>query len=244
MSSTDPSASIQGLLELARARAQAGDLAGAARTWEAAIHLADAHGLPGPEVAARLAMAERAVKQGQLDEAHAQLDAAWERISGTEGPDAAEVQGRRGQVLVFRGELGAGVAEMRAAAQRWERLGVKDRATELDLAAQAVEARVDKAVDEATTDDARARSLRMRARLHRSLGDATAAEADLAVAWELQALPQRLRAGIGSELGALLLERGQADRARTVLSAARDLGDAHHQAIVDALLAQAGGASA
>lgn len=244
MSTTDPAASIQGLLDLARARAQAGDLAGAARTWEAAIHLADAHGLPGPEVAARLAMAERAVKQGRLDDAHAQLDAAWARIAGTDGPDAAEVQGRRGQVLVFRGELGAGVAEMRAAAARWEALGVKDRATELDLAAQAVEARVDKAVDQAAAGEARGRALRMRARLRRELGDGPAAAADLQRAWELAELPAGLRGGIGSELGALLLEQGQPDRARTVLSVARELGDNDQQAIVDALLAQAGGASA
>jgi tetratricopeptide (TPR) repeat protein len=244
MSTTDPAASIQGLLELARARAQAGDVAGAARTWEAAIHLADEHGLPGPEVGARLAMAERAVKQGQIDEALAQLTAAWERVEGAGGADAAEVQGRRGQVLVFQGELGAGIVEMRAAAARWESLGIKDRATELDLAAQAVEARVDKAVEEATTDEGRARSLRMRARLRRALGAAAAAEADLHGAWELSGVPARLRAGIGSELGALLLEHGQVDRARAVLAATRALADSDQNDVVDALLARAGGASA
>ncbi len=192
-------------------------------------------------------MAEKAVKSGDADEAHAQLSAALARLEGT-APlvgearvQDAEVRGRLGQVCVFRGELAAGLRLMRAAAAAWEELGAKDRSTELELAVQAVEARVERGVETAAAGEARARALRVRAGLRQGHGDDTGARADLAAAWDTPALPDALRCALGLELGALLLRVGAAERARAVLVAARALAaDGAPRQAIDALLLRVG----
>ena len=223
----DVAESVDGLLKLARARAKAGDLTGAARTWEAAIHLAEQAGIAGPEVAARLAVSEKLVQSGKPAEALDQLLAAWGRVA--EGPPSAqraEVEGRLGQVMVFVGEVAAGVARMRAASAAWTTLGEPARSTELDLATQAVEARVDRAVSGAKDAEARVRALRVRATMLVANGSEALALRDLRDAWAtVDPLPAGLRTVVGLDLAALLVRGSEMDAARAVLGQARGLTD-------------------
>jgi tetratricopeptide (TPR) repeat protein len=248
----DPTASVQGLMDLARARAQAGDTAGAARTWQAAVHLAETHELHGLLAVIEARIAEVDVRARRLELARERLDAAWDRIRARNVPAAtrAEVGGRLGQVLVFQGEVATGVALMQDAAAAWREAGEETTAHELDLAVAAVCERVDRAVDEAGVEPGpRAEALARRARVKSALGMTAEAAEDLGKAWAMAARLEPGRRGrIGLLYGGALLERGAPDAALAVVRVARAAleaaGDAHGLAAADALLARLPGATA
>lgn len=249
---TDPATSVQGLMDLAKARAQAGDSDGAARTWQAAVHLAEAHGLHGVIAVAEARMAEVDVRARRLDLARQRLDIAWARLQGggTAPAARAEVGGRLGQVLVFQGEVDAGVALMHAAASDWRTAGEETAAHELDLAVAAVCERIDRAVDDAGVEPGpRAEALCRRARVKLAVGLGDDARKDLDAAWAMAAhLDPGPRGRVGALHGQVLAASGRPDAALAVLHAARDAlteaGDAAWLARVDALLAGLPGASA
>ena len=236
--------SVEGLLALARARAKAGDADGAGRTFAAALHLAETHGLWGPTARAQAWLAGVDVRHGRLTLARERLDRAWTLCTTHEvGADArAEVAGQLGQVLVFQGHAGAGAALMVEAARLF---GTLER-DELELAIAAMHGRVEEAVRDAPPDtEAAVRATVRRAEVQLGLGQHGAARSDFAAAWHTASrigLDPHLRGHIGMRYARLLLagSEGTTDSVRTVLQTARvDLAtDADALAELDTLLAQ------
>jgi len=237
-------ASVDGLLDLARSRAKAGDSAGAGRTFAAALHLAEASGLWGPTARAQTWLAGIDVKRGQLDLARQRLDLAWAMVNEHALP--AEVRGQvgaqLGQVLVFQGHPGPGAALMHSAIADLRSTGQQQEAGELELALAAICDRVDRAVDQAPPGSTeRVHALLRRARTRLAVGQASAARADLAGAWQCaDTMPVALRVQVGLHYGKLLLAAGphHTDQARAVLQATRLISkDSDQQAVLDELLA-------
>ena len=237
--------SVDGLIELAKARAQAGDAAGAGRTFAAALHLAELHGLYGPTARAQTWLAGVDVKNGKLALARQRLDLAWQLCQAHDlsAQVRGEVGAQLGQVLVFQGHAGAGAALMYQAISDLQTAGQSRQAEELELALAAVCSRVDRAVDETPPGSIeRVHALLRRARTRLGVGQSVAARADLCTAWDSATqLPNRLRAHIGHDYGKLLVAAGpqHAAQARAVLQAARMLSsdDPERCAELDALLA-------
>jgi hypothetical protein len=236
-------AAVQALFDLARARGADGDMAGAARTWDGAVHLGEAHDLHGPIVVAIVRLAEVDVRARRLDEAQALLEEAWARCEAhpVGSRPRAEVAGRLGQILVFRGRPDLGVALMTQAVDEWERSGERAAAHELGLAIAAVCERVDQTVKDAgETADARAHALEMRARVKLAVGQSHDAEVDLERAWGLASAPA-MRGRVGATYGTTLRAGGREARAQSILEAARqawtEAGDPAWVARIDALLA-------
>ena len=218
-------ASIEGLFTLARERARAGDESGAARTWAAAVALAEREGLEEIVAVAEAGLAQADVRERRLDLAQARLEAAWRRCRPPSTPPGvrAQVGGQLGQVLVFQGRPAEGVALMHAAVQDWRSAGDATAAHELELAVSAICERVDRAVDEISDADpeTRAAALCRRAEVALATDHAERAQCDLAEAWSLaQVLPARPRGRVGALYGQLLAARG-APGAMAVLLTAR-----------------------
>ncbi len=245
--SLSPADSVDGLLALARARAKAGDAEGAGRTFAAALHLAETHGLWGPTARAQAWLAGVDVRHGRLSLARERLDQAW-TLCGTHdvGLDArAEVAGQLGQVLVFQGHAGAGAALMVEAARLFGTLKRTAERDELELALAAMHGRVDEAVRDAPPDtEVAVRATVRRAEVHLGMGRPNAARSDFATAWHTAArisLPASLRGHIGVRYARLLIagSEGTTDSARAVLQTARvDLAaDVDALTEIDTLLA-------
>ena len=236
------------LLTQARKRVEEGHPAAARRLWEAAAALAGREGLPGVRIQAQHELAAFDIRDQDFAAARARLDEALglARQSGEDAPLAA-VAGRLGQVLVFQGEPHHGVVVLREAIAAWTRLGQDQPVRELELAVQAVCARVDRAVVEAQGEAAAATARFHRARVRLACEDAAGARADLEAAW-----PAVQRGGdaesvgvVGTLLGQLLVAAG-APSALDVLTTARAAwsahGDAEEVGRIDALLVRAGSA--
>ena len=234
------------LLTQARKRVEEGHPDAARRLWEAAADLAGREGLPGVRIQAQHELAAFDIRARKFEEARARLDEALglARQSGEDAPLAA-VAGRLGQVLIFLGEPHHGVVVLREAVAAWTRLGQDQPVRELELAIQAVCARVDRAVTEADGEAARATALFQRARVRLACADADGARDDLEAVW-----PAVQRSGdaesvgvVGTLLGQLLVAAG-APSATAVLTTARAAwqahGDAEQVAHTDAMLARSG----
>ena len=243
-----PADSVDGLIQLARTRAKAGDAAGAGRTFAAALHLAETHGLWGPTARAQAWLAGVDVKNGRLPLARERLDRAWALCSTHDvSLDVrAEVAGQLGQVLVFQGHAGAGAALMVEAVRLFGTLDRTAERDELELALAAMHGRVDDAVREAEPDtEAAVRATLRRGEVQLGMGQSAAARADFATAWQTAGrigLPSTFRGHIGLRYAGLLLAgpAAMAESARTVLQATRvDLADDEDAlAEVDRLLTQ------
>ena len=251
--SLSPAASVEGLLTLARARAKAGDADGAGRTFAAALHLAEQHGLWGPTARAQAWLAGVDVRKGRLTLARARLDRAWALCTThNPGPETrAEVASQLGQVLVFQGFAGAGAALMVEAMGLFGTLGRLAERDELELALAAMHGRVDDAVRDAAPGSEQAvRALVRRAELRLGMGQTTAARADFSTAWRDASkveLSAEYRGRIGLHYARLLVAvpSAHSEAARTVLQAVRiDLADdADARAEADTLLAQLPGST-
>lgn len=247
----DTRASVEALFQLARDRARAGDDAGAARTWDAAVGLAEGAGLEEIVAIAEAGLAQVDVRERRLEVAHARLASAWARCGRPGVPAAvrAQVGGQLGQVLVFLGRPAEGASLMHGAVRDWQAAGESTAAHELELALSAVCERVDRAVDEAASAPAesRAAALCRRAQVALATDDAERAVRDLAAAWDLaRPLDPRPRGRVGALYGQLLAARGAPD-ALPVLLAARQaweaVGERGWIQRVDALIAGAAGAA-
>jgi len=221
----DARASIEGLFSLARERARAGDESGAARTWAAAVALAEREGLEQIVAVAEAGLAQADVRERRLDLAQTRLEAAWRRCqSASTAPGVrAQVGGQLGQVLVFQGRPAEGVALMHAAVRDWRTAGDPTAAHELELAVSAICERVDRAVDETpeAETEARAAALCRRAEVALATDHAERALEDLAEAWSIaQSLPSRPRGRVGALYGQVLAARS-APGAMAVLLTAR-----------------------
>lgn len=175
---TSPAESVEGLLQLARARAQGGDAAGAGRTFAAALHLAEAHQLYAPTAKAQAWLAEIDVKRGRLDLARQRLEAAWSLCEAHQLPPeiTAPIAAQLGQVWVFAGRLDAGVALMRTAVGWLRGLEQTVAADELELAVVAVDDRSQRLVTEAEVGSvAHFRARARRAQVQVGLGRVPAA---------------------------------------------------------------------
>ena len=242
--SLDPAASVQGLLDLARARAKAGDSEGAGRTFAAALHLAETHGLWGPTAQAQSWLAGIDVRRGRLSLARERLDRAHALCvqHAVEPGTTAEVAAQLGQVLVFQGSVGAGVALMSEAVATFRSLGCTTECDELELALAAVQSRVDQAVRDAKTgSEAEAHAWLRRAEVRLGLGSRGPAREDLARAWATAApLPPETRARVGLDYSRLLVAEGPEhhDAARAVLQAVRASLHEADWPEVDALVAR------
>jgi hypothetical protein len=249
--SMDTRASVEGLFTLAKERARAGDEAGAARTWDAAVALAEEAGLQEIVAVAEAGLAQADVRERRLDIAQARLESAWARCQGPGIPAGvrAQVGGQLGQVLVFQGRPADGVALMHAAVGDWRAAGDAAAAHELELAVSAVCERVDRAVDELGdgAPEARAAALSRRAQVALATGHVDRATADLEAAWGLaQGLPARPRGRVAALYGQLLTAQG-APGAMPILQAARaawqEAADPAWVARVDALISRASSAA-
>ena len=241
MSDVD-AASVRALFELARARGAAGDSAGAARTWDAAVHLAEAKGLQGPLAIEITRLAEVDIRGKRFDVALALLEDAWARCEAHPVGHRvrAEVAGRLGQLLVFRGRPDLGVALMTQAIEAWQACGEAAASHELGLALAAICERVDRTVTDAGGDpDGRARALEARARVKLAIGQPHDADTDLAQAWAIARSPA-VRGRVGATYGPALRAAGRDALAETVLTEARQAwataGDGAWVAHIEALL--------
>lgn len=246
----DTRTSIEGLFALARERARSGDEAGAARTWSAAVSLAEETGLEEVVAIAEAGLAQADVRERRLDAARVRLEGAWTRCQGAAiSPGVrAQVGGQLGQVLVFLGQPGEGVALMQAAVRDWRTAGDDTAAHELELAVSAICERVDRAVDEASGSDPEHRAACLCRRAEVALGTDHTARAleDLAAAWALaRELPARPRGRVGALYGQVLAAQGAAT-AMSVLLAAREAwqeaGDDIWLDRIDRVIASASGA--
>ncbi len=246
-----PAASVDGLMSLARARAKAGDAEGAGRTFAAALHLAETHGLWGPTARAQTWLAGVDVRRGRLPLARQRLDHAWSLCTEhhLDAELQAEVAAQLGQVLVFQGHAGAGVALMSRAVGLWTELGRATERDELELALAAIHNRVDQAVRDATPGSLDAlRAIVRRAEEALGLGRRDRARSDFANAWRglagASADPQ-LVVRVGLDYAQLLLADHSAttEPAQTVLLAVRQaaVGQPDILTTVDELLAKVPG---
>lgn len=239
----DAKTSVEGLLELARARAKAGDAEGAGRTFAAALHLAEAHNLWGPTARAQAWLAGIDVRKGRLPLARARLDRARSICmeQAVEAAVQAEVAAQLGQVLLFQGQAGPGVALMAEALGRYRELGQNTECDELELALAAVRTRVEQAVSDAregTPEQVHARVRRAEVAL--GLGSRSAAREDLGLAWSAAGLlTDRARAQVGLQYARLLAtdEESHHAAALTVLQTIRGSLPLPQQAEADALAA-------
>lgn len=245
----DTRASIEALFSLAKQRARAGDEAGAARTWDAAVGLAEREGLEEIVAVAEAGLAQADVRERRLEVARARLHTAWGRC---QGPDTspgvrAQVGGQLGQVLVFLGQPAEGVALMHGAVADWRSAGETTAAHELELAMSAVCERVDRAVQESAEApaEARAAALCRRAEVALATGRTDRALADLASAWDVaRPLAARPRGKVAARYGQLLAAQGS-PHAVPILLAAREAwvaaGEPAWVARVDQLIGGASG---
>lgn len=239
----DPSTSVEGLLKLARARAQAGDAEGAGRTFAAALHLAETHDLWDPTARAQAWLAGIDVRRGRLPLARHRLDRARAIcVEHALGADTqAEVASQLGQVLVFQGQLGAGVAMMAEAVGHYRSMGLTAEENELELALAAIQSRVEQSVQHSTEGSEEwIHATVRRAEVRLGLGSRGPAREDWGRAWAASAtLSASNRTRIGLEYSRLLVSEGPAHHrsALAVLQTIRaDLPEAQ-RAEVDHLVA-------
>mgnify|MGYP000064517477 CR=1 FL=1 len=245
----DPATSVEGLLTLARTRAKAGDAEGAGRTFAAALHLAETHNLWGPTARAQAWLADIDVRRGRLPLARQRLDQARALcLAHPVAPDIrAEVAAQLGQVLLFQGHAGAGVALMAEAVGLFRDLNRTAERDELELAIAAVLSRVDQAVrdtPERSTD--RVRALVRRAEVRLGVGNSAGARADLSTAWSgATSLSSAFRTRVGLDYSRLLIAAGTHHHAAAlaVLQAVRPLASPDTHAEVDALVGRLNGAA-
>lgn len=216
----DPAQSVEGLLQLAHARAEAGDSEGAGRTFAAALHLAEAHGLWEPTARAQAWLAGVDVRNGRLELARQRLDRAWALcVDHAVSPLLqAEVGSQLGQVLVFQGQPGAGVAHMQRARLAFGELGHPTERDELDLAIAAIHTRAAQAVDDTPDDsEARVRALARLGEVRLGLGEPRSARDAFARAWETAStaeLSESTQARLGLDFASLLVAAGPAHHPR------------------------------
>lgn len=250
-SQMDTRASVEALFSLAKERARAGDDAGAARTWDAAVSLAEGAGLGEIVAIAEAGLAQADVRERRLDVAHARLHTAWMRCQGPEASPGvrAQVGGQLGQVLVFRGRPAEGVALMQGAVADWRTADEATAAHELELAVTAICDRVDRAVEESAgaPAEAQAAALCRRAEVALATGRTDRALLDLAAAWDLaRPLAPRLRGRVAALHGQVLAAQGSPEALPVLLSARaawEAVGDPDWVARVDGLISGATGAA-
>ncbi len=223
-----PAESVEGLMDLARARARAGDAEGAGRTFAAALHLAEHHGLWGPTARAQAWMADADVKRGRLDLARQRLEHAWSLCQEhqLDAATAGTVAGRLGQVLVFSGQPAAGAVWMKQGIRLLNEGEQQREAEELELGLAAICDRVDRAVSEHPTGTlAHVEALILRGHVQAATGRTTGAQADLLAAWEsanTTSLPLHRRIAVAIDAARLLATEARHNaRAQALLQAAR-----------------------